>query len=159
MESQRSFFDWFIDPIKNHYTDFEGRVGRQEFWMFVLVWLVISIGLALIGMVVGEKLVDTVHTLLSLAIFVPSIALGARRLHDTNRSGWWQLIGIIPFIGWVIIIVLLAQKSDIGPNQYGNEPTTQTGSEERDIAPSQTTNDNAVVNNGSPADTSEEKQN
>ena len=112
-------FNWFLNPITNHYADFEGRVGRQEYWMFVLWWVLISVGLALLGFVIGEGSAELIHTALTLVILVPSIALAARRLHDTNKSGWWQLIGLIPFLGWIILIVLLAQKSDAGPNQFG----------------------------------------
>lgn len=113
-------FDWFLNPIQNHYADFEGRVGRQEYWMFVLYWVLISIALALLGMIIGERTAELIHTVMTLAILLPSIALAARRLHDTNKSGWWQLIGLIPFLGWIVLIVLLAQKSDAGLNQYGS---------------------------------------
>jgi len=112
-------FDWFLNPILNHYADFEGRVGRQEYWMFVLYWVLISIGLALLGMIIGERTVELIHTIGTLAILVPSVALAARRLHDTNKSGWWQLVGLIPFLGWIILIFLLAQPSDAGENQFG----------------------------------------
>jgi uncharacterized membrane protein YhaH (DUF805 family) len=61
-------------------------------------------------------------TLYSLAVFVPSIAIGARRLHDINKTGWLQLIGIIPIIGWIILIVWAVTKGDVGPNTYGAEP-------------------------------------
>lgn len=87
--------------------------------MFVLVWVLISIGLGLLGVIIGEKIAELIHTLATIAILVPSIALAARRLHDTNKSGWWQLIGLIPFLGWIVVIVFLAQKSDAGSNQYG----------------------------------------
>ncbi len=127
-------FDWFLNPITNHYADFEGRVGRQEYWMFVLYWVLISIGLALLGMIIGERTAELIHTVLWLAILIPSVALGARRLHDTNKSGWWQLIGLIPFLGWVIIIILLAQPSDSGDNQFGPAASTKTEGEGATIA-------------------------
>ncbi len=111
-------FDWFLDPIKNHYADFEGRASLQEFWMYVLYWLLISIGLYVLSGLIGGA-AKLIHMLGSLVIFVPSLAIGARRLHDTGKSGWWQLFSCIPFIGVVIMIVLFAQKGEAVANQYG----------------------------------------
>jgi uncharacterized membrane protein YhaH (DUF805 family) len=118
---------WFIDPIKNHYADFNGRVGRQEFWMFVLFSFLIQIALDIVGL-------DMVSVLVSLALLVPSLALGARRLHDTGRSGWWQLIGLIPIIGWIIIIVWFATKTENENNMYGSLAVQKTGPE-TEVAP------------------------
>lgn len=103
---------WFIDPITKHYADFDGRVGRQEFWMFVGI----SVGIQIILDIVG---LDFVSMILALALLVPSIALGARRLHDTGRSGWWQLLALIPIIGWIILIVWCAEVTTPADNQYG----------------------------------------
>lgn len=103
---------WFLDPILKHYVDFEGRVGRQEFWMFVLFSILIQVALDIVGL-------DLIASLVSLLILLPSLAIGARRLHDIGKSGWWQLLGFIPVIGWIILIVWLAQKTDVADNQYG----------------------------------------
>ena len=113
---------WFIDPIKNHYADFEGRVGRQEFWMFVGISIGIQIALDIIGL-------DFVSMLLALALLAPSTALGARRLHDTGRSGWWQLLGLIPVIGWIILIIWLVEKTHEVTNEYGTPAVPKTGEE------------------------------
>lgn len=82
--------------------------------MFTLWSVIISIVLGLVS--------DTISGLFSLAVLLPSIGLGARRLHDIGMSGWWQLIGIIPLIGWIAIIVLLAKQGVAGPNEYGADP-------------------------------------
>ena len=103
---------WFLDPIKNHYTDFEGRVGRQEFWMFVL--FVYSIGLVL------EILsLSILSAILGLGTLIPHLGLGARRLHDTGRSGWWQLLAFVPIVGWIILIIWCAQETSPADNIYG----------------------------------------
>ena len=120
------YMHWFIDPIKNHYADFEGRVGRQEFWMFVGISVGIQIALDIVGL-------DFVSMILALALFVPSIALGARRLHDTGRSGWLQLLGLIPIIGWIILIIWCAEKTHPEANEYGAAAVPKTG--EEGIAP------------------------
>lgn len=104
---------WFLDPLTKHYADFEGRVGRQEFWMFVLFSILIQIAFDIVGL-------DIISMLVSLGLLVPSLALGARRLHDIGKSGWWQLLGFIPIVGWIILIVWWATKTDPVANQYGN---------------------------------------
>ncbi|MFM2339837.1 MAG: hypothetical protein RLZZ360_473 [Candidatus Parcubacteria bacterium] len=103
---------WFLDPITKHYADFEGRVGRQEYWMFVLISVLIQIALDIVRL-------DMISMLVSLGLLLPSLGLGARRLHDTGKSGWWLLLGFIPIVGWIILIVWLATKTDPVVNQYG----------------------------------------
>jgi uncharacterized membrane protein YhaH (DUF805 family) len=107
---------WFIDPIKNQYADFTGRATRQQFWMYVLVYIGVSI---VVGIVAGILKMPFLGNLLSLALMVPSWAIGARRLHDIDKSGWWQLLGMIPVIGWIILIIWMATKGDKEANQYG----------------------------------------
>jgi len=107
----------FGDAIKlcfSKYADFNGRAKRPEFWWFVLFTFLVSLGLSMVS--------ETVSGLFSLAVLVPSIAVGARRLHDTNRSGWFQLLWIIPVIGWIVLIVFCAQEGEAGDNQYGAVP-------------------------------------
>ena len=119
MEQVQKEFQWFLEPIKNHYFDFEGRVTRQAFWMFTLWYVIIYIGISIVS--------DEIATLASLAVLLPSIGLGARRLHDIGMSGWWQLIGLIPLVGWIAIIVLLAKQGIAGPNEYGVDPRAAAG--------------------------------
>ncbi len=102
---------WFIDPIKNKYADFEGRTGREEYWMFILIY----IGIAIVVMFVSSFL----NMLLTLALLVPNIAIAARRLHDTGKSGWWQLVALIPILGLIILIILLVIKGEEKENKYG----------------------------------------
>ncbi|KIM05170.1 MAG: membrane protein [Sulfurovum sp. AS07-7] len=94
----------------NKYLVFEGRATRSEFWWFVLFVVVVSIVLSAIS--------KFLYGIFILAIFLPSLAVGARRLHDIDKSGWWQLIQIIPVIGAVILIVFFATDGDKYPNKY-----------------------------------------
>jgi uncharacterized membrane protein YhaH (DUF805 family) len=87
--------------------------------MFALVNLIIAIVVFLIGRAIGFPVL---YTLYSLAVLVPGIAVGVRRLHDTGRSGWWWLIALIPVIGTIWIIVLFAIPGDQAANQYGADP-------------------------------------
>ena len=110
-----SLNQWFVDPIKNHYFDFEGRSTVQQYWMFTLWGIIFSFVLDLVGLGLAS-------TLLSLAILFPGLAIGARRLHDIGKSGWWQLLWLIPIIGWIILIVFLVTKGEAGANGYGEDP-------------------------------------
>ena len=94
------------------YADFNGRASRPEFWWFVLFCVIVNAA----G---GAILRGWIMSLISLALLVPSIAVGARRFHDINKSGWLQLIGLIPIIGWAITIYWAAQPGEPQANQYG----------------------------------------
>lgn len=111
-----SFFNWFLDPVKHHYADFSGRVSRQAYWMFVLVYVILAIMISIVESVIGLNILSYIF---AIAILVPSIAMATRRLHDTGLSGWFQLIALIPFLGFIILIVLLARKGEMGANKYG----------------------------------------
>ena len=95
----------FQDAIRtcfSKYADFSGRAMRSEYWWFFLFIVVVSVILSMISSVLSG--------LFSLGVLVPSISAATRRLHDTNRSGWWQLICIVPLIGAIVLIVFLAQE-------------------------------------------------
>ncbi|MFZ6689734.1 DUF805 domain-containing protein [Undibacterium sp. SXout11W] len=96
----------FQDSIKtcfNKYASFEGRASRSEYWWFALFTFLVAY--------IGMSLSYTLYVLIALALVVPSTAAATRRLHDTNRSGWWQLIALLPIVGIIILIVFLAQES------------------------------------------------
>lgn len=118
--------DWYLKVIRN-YVGFSGRARRKEYWMFVLFNIIISIVLAMVdGMlglkVGGEQGAGLLGLIYSLAILLPSIAVGVRRLHDTGRSGWWMLIAFVPFIGFIVLIVFFVLDSQPGSNEYGPNP-------------------------------------
>lgn len=107
----------FQDSIKvcfQKYADFNGRAKRPEFWWFMLFLFLTSLALGLVS--------DVLSALFSLATLIPSLAAGARRLHDTGRSGWMQLLGLIPILGWLVLIYFCAQEGDAADNQYGAPP-------------------------------------
>jgi uncharacterized membrane protein YhaH (DUF805 family) len=96
----------FQDSIKicfTKYVDFTGRASRPEYWWFFLFCLLASCVISVFSY--------GLSTLFSLATVLPSLAVGARRLHETNRSGWWQLLWLLPVIGWIIIIIFLVQPA------------------------------------------------
>lgn len=112
--------DWFIKAITQHYADFEGRARRAEYWYFVLFYVLAYLVLSIIDGVIGTG--GILAGIYSLALLVPGIAITARRLHDTGRSGWWQLIGLIPLIGAIVMLVFLVQEGSFERNTYGPSP-------------------------------------
>ena len=107
----------FTDAIKvcfAKYADFNGRAKCPEYWWFALFCFVVAVLL--------EYVSSPVSWIFSLATLLPSLSVGSRRLHDMNKSGWLQLIWIIPILGWIYLIYLLAQPGEAGDNQYGCPP-------------------------------------
>ncbi|MGJ0490853.1 DUF805 domain-containing protein [Methylobacter sp.] len=118
--------NWYLEAVKNKYAVFEGRAHRQEFWYFILFYFLIYLALSVVDQVTGTFNMETGAGLFSgiyaLAMLVPSLAVGARRLHDTGRSGWWQLLMLIPILGGLILIFFFVLDSQPGDNQYGPNP-------------------------------------
>lgn len=121
--------NWYIEVLKK-YAVFNGRARRKEYWYYYLFYTLIYIVLTIIDVVAGTFSAEAGMGLLSgiytLAVLIPSIAVGVRRLHDTNRSGWWLFIGLIPIIGAIVLIVFLASDSKPEENQYGPNPKAAT---------------------------------
>jgi uncharacterized membrane protein YhaH (DUF805 family) len=145
--------EWATLPLKR-YAEFTGRSRRKEYWFYVLLLIVVGVvigvverALGLTGMV-GPY--GPVSLLFGVATFVPSLAVGVRRLHDTDRSGWWLLIGYAPLllslcltyigslsmamilslialVGFIVLLVFMVLEGTKGPNQYGADPKGAEG--------------------------------
>jgi uncharacterized membrane protein YhaH (DUF805 family) len=111
--------EWYLKVLKN-YVVFQGRARRKEYWMFCLFSLIVTIVLAILQTIAGMPSVLT--GLYSLVTLLPSLAVAVRRLHDTGRSAWWILIGLIPLVGGIILLVFTCQDSQENDNQYGPNP-------------------------------------
>ena len=118
---------WYIDVLKK-YTVFSGRARRKEFWMFFLFSAIISIFLAVIDEFMGWQfemggdILGFLSTLYYVAVIVPYLAVIIRRLHDTERTGWWILIAFIPIVGALVLLVFLILQGTRGENRYGPDP-------------------------------------
>ena len=106
--------EWYLKVVKENYANFDGRARRKEYWMFALFNGIISVILSMIA--------PTVYLIYLLAILVPSIAVGVRRLHDVGKSGWFMFIVLVPIIGSIWLLVLACTDGDSGDNEYGSNP-------------------------------------
>jgi uncharacterized membrane protein YhaH (DUF805 family) len=113
--------NWYLAVLKN-YVGFSGRARRKEYWMFVLFNLIIMTILYLPFVITQEPALVALYGVYALAVFLPSLAVTVRRLHDIGKSGWWYLINFVPLVGPIILIVLTATAGETGPNQYGPDP-------------------------------------
>jgi len=120
--------NWYLEVLKK-YAEFNGRARRKEYWMFFLISTVISIILAVIdsftGTISEEAGLGLLSGIYALAVLIPGLSVTVRRLHDTDRSGWWILIGLIPVIGGIALLIFMVLDSTPGGNQYGPNPKVE----------------------------------
>ena len=111
--------NWYKKCL-NQYADFNGRARRTEYWMFFLFnWIIGTV----LGLVISIlNLPDFINYIYSIFILVPTLAVGARRLHDIGKSGWWLLISLIPVIGWILLLIFFVKDGQQGVNQWGSNP-------------------------------------
>ena len=116
--------NWYIDAWTN-YANFQGRARRKAFWMFALFNIIAIVALTMVEGPIGlrgDGGYGILSGLYSLAVILPALALAVRRLHDTGRSGWWLLIGLVPLVGPIVLIVFYVTDSQPGSNEYGPNP-------------------------------------
>jgi uncharacterized membrane protein YhaH (DUF805 family) len=121
--------NWYLKVLKQ-YADFNGRARRKEYWMFVLFNMIFAIVAMILDNVLGIAMegigYGPLYGLYLLAIIIPSIAVGVRRLHDIGKSGWMMLISFIPLIGGIWLLVLFVTDGNPGENEYGANPKEMT---------------------------------
>lgn len=128
--------NWYIKVLKQ-YVDFQGRARRTEYWMFTLFNVLASVVLLFVDSLLGTgsltgpsgatgvgfgASLGVLSGIYTLAVLLPSLAVGVRRLHDTDRSGWWLLIGLVPFVGGLVLLVFFVLEGNRGPNEHGQDP-------------------------------------
>jgi uncharacterized membrane protein YhaH (DUF805 family) len=117
---------WFLEVLTKKYATFEGRARRREYWYYVLFFVLANVALAIVDLIAGtyskEAGMGLFGALFVLATLIPTIAVTVRRLHDTDRSGWWVLIGLIPLIGSLVLLVFAVLDSTPGANRFGANP-------------------------------------
>ncbi|MDE7125980.1 MAG: DUF805 domain-containing protein [Muribaculaceae bacterium] len=119
------FGEAVIRALTTNYCQFDGRSSRSEYWWYVLFMIIVGIiagtPLGLMSSP-GSFVSNSVESIIGLIFLLPGLGIAVRRLHDTDRSGWWLLIGLIPLIGQIILIFWFAKASDRTPNTYGPVP-------------------------------------
>ncbi|MGN0913389.1 MAG: DUF805 domain-containing protein [Alphaproteobacteria bacterium] len=100
---KKGFNDYFVNVVKTQYTNIKGRATRSQYWYYVLCYFIVSLPFAIVDALFNMRLFSTI---LGLALLVPSISIGIRRLHDINKSGWWYLIALIPIAGPIALLVM-----------------------------------------------------
>jgi|OpeIllAssembly_1097287.scaffolds.fasta_scaffold2417454_1 uncharacterized membrane protein YhaH (DUF805 family) len=117
--------DWYLEVLKK-YAVFEGRAGRKEYWFFILFNILISMALGYVDWLTGNINPETGLGILSgiyaLGVMIPGMAVSVRRLHDTDRSGWWLLITFVPVIGAIVFLYFMVLDSNPETNEYGPSP-------------------------------------
>ena len=116
MGSYQEIWNTYLNIWKQKYSQFTGRASREEYWIFTIISLIAFslLDRMFLGFFLGLPL--------AFAMFIPGLAVGVRRMHDTNRSGWICLLGLIPFAGWAALLVFSCQEGTRGDNQYGPDP-------------------------------------
>ena len=112
--------EWMLMPLRR-YADFSGRSRRKEYWMFFLAYVLI---LAVTGILyeISHVVGGLIAAVVVLGLFIPSLAVQVRRFHDQDKSGWFVLLSIIPYIGGLIVLVFMAIDGTRGPNRFGEDP-------------------------------------
>jgi uncharacterized membrane protein YhaH (DUF805 family) len=117
--------NWYLMVLKK-YAQFSGRSRRKEYWMFALFNCLFCLPLYILALVFREDAIGSIflglYFIYVLAILLPSLAVGVRRLHDTGKSGWMLLLCLIPIVGGIIVLVFTVLDSNPGPNEYGPNP-------------------------------------
>lgn len=129
--------EWYLKVVRDNYANFNGRARRKEFWMFVLFNFIFSSILSVIDNMLGFTFASEpvpgaewasavqsgyLSSIYSLAVLIPSIAVGVRRLHDIGKSGWNLLWSLVCCVGWIYLIYLYIQEGEKGQNEYGADP-------------------------------------
>ena len=138
--------NWYLKVLKQ-YADFEGRARRKEYWMYYLFNTIILVALMLVmmaGTISKNNWLSLIGKILYygyiIVVFIPSVAVCVRRLHDIGKSGWYYFIGLIPLVGQVILIIWFCKDSQEGENEYDINPKEGDLSENND-----STNDSLIL--------------
>ena len=117
IEENYGIVDWFKKGLRN-YTNFSGRARRKEYWYFLLMQIILIIIAMVLDTIIFDSDVGLFYLVVALGLFLPGVAVTIRRLHDTNHSGWWFLISLVPLIG-IVLIVFLVRETKFETNQWG----------------------------------------
>jgi uncharacterized membrane protein YhaH (DUF805 family) len=113
--------NWYLAVLKN-YVGFSGRARRKEYWMFALFNAIIFVVLAILAAITRSPFFWVLYGIYALAVLIPSLAVAWRRMQDTGRHGLWILLGLIPFVGGIILLIFMILPGTPGANEFGPDP-------------------------------------
>lgn len=117
--------NYAFQPLKK-YADFSGRARRKEFWLFMLKYMICCIILCFIDIALKtwsyEYGIGLYSGIFIFALMIPATAVAVRRLHDSNRSGWWYLLVLLPILGPLVLLAFYCLAGTDGPNRFGTDP-------------------------------------
>lgn len=120
---------WYLDVLKR-YVDFNGRAGRKEYWMFTLINFVVAVGVFTADrLILGEDTLPYLYILYVAGVTLPSLGVIVRRLHDSDLSGWWYFVTLVPLAGGLVLLYFLVRKGTPIENRYGSVPATPSSSD------------------------------
>ena len=112
----------FLETVRDHYFDFQGRIRRRDYWHFFLTYVVLGLVIGYFGSTIGRK-GQILHGLFILGMLLPNLGAVVRRLHDQERTGWWiMILFVLPGIGALFLLVMLLTDGTEGPNRFGPDP-------------------------------------
>lgn len=111
-----------VSAVYSNYVNFQGRARRSEYWWFYLFYIIVAVVFQVIMTTVSESFGGLLYLVFVLGSFLPMLAVSVRRLHDTGKSGWWVLLGLIPILGAIVLIIFYVGDSQPGANKYGPNP-------------------------------------
>ncbi|MDK2858773.1 MAG: hypothetical protein PWQ29_1600 [Verrucomicrobiota bacterium] len=114
--------NWYLAVLKK-YAVFTGRACRTEYWMFILINMLITVAIGFVEVILGSPAV--LMNLYNLAVLIPGLAVTVRRLHDAGHSGWFLLLGLIPLVGSLVLLFFMVQDSQPETNRFGRNPKTE----------------------------------
>ncbi|KQM13931.1 hypothetical protein ASE49_12750 [Novosphingobium sp. Leaf2] len=112
---------WALLAVRK-YAQFEGRSGRKEFWMFQLLYVGGLLPFAILGLLIGTEVATVLYLLCALGLLIPQIAVQVRRFHDLDKSGWFALLNLIPYIGTFIVLIFMLIDGSPRTNRFGDDP-------------------------------------
>lgn len=122
----------FVDAVKSvtsQYVGFSGRAMRSEYWYWMLFTTLVGIAVAILDLVLfPDNEATPLSSIVQLVFLLPTWAVGVRRLHDIGRSGWWQLLFLVPVIGWIVLFIWSVTRGDATENRFGPPPLPSAGS-------------------------------
>lgn len=115
---------WYFDVLKR-YVDFSGRAGRKEYWMFILFNVVIALVIFTTDRIIlGADTLPYLYALYCAGVTLPTLGVTVRRLHDSDLSGWWYFVSLVPLAGGLVLLYFLVRKGTPVENRYGSVPAT-----------------------------------